>query len=208
MKLISRPFRNLASQWESSGLGYEVRRTAGAFAILMMIAFLLCQLLPDIQNRIVAFIEAIFQSADIMTETGEISAFALFTNNLQACLVSVFYGYIPFAYFTALSLGTNAMILGVMASYYVSNGYSMALYLASILPHGIFELPALVLGIACGLLLCRNVTERLMGKPDAQHFFPCASLITQTFLLLIIPLLAFAALTEAHLTPWVITLFS
>ena len=189
-------------------MGYEVRRTAGAFVILMMIGFLLCQFRPDIQDRIVAFIVDFFQSADITTETGSISAVALFANNFQACLVSVFYGLIPFAYFTAISLGVNAMILGVMASYYVTNGYSMALYLASILPHGIFELPALVLGIACGLLLCRNVTQRFTKKADDQHRSPCISCIFQTFLLLIVPLLAIAALVEAHLTPWVITLFS
>ena len=84
---------------------------------------------------------------------------ALFGNNVRASAVSILYGFIPFLYLTALALGTNALILGVFAAYYVNNGVSLLVYLAGILPHGIFELTALMLAFAGGFLLCRQITQ-------------------------------------------------
>lgn len=208
MNPISFHLRDLRDNWNSSGLGFEVRRTAGAFVILVLLGFLTCQLRPDIQEKITEFILSIFSAADIYTEDGGISAAGLFANNIRACFTSILYGLMPFLYFPALSLGINAMILGVMASYYVSHGYSIVLYLAALLPHGIFELPALVLGIACGLYLCRHVSAQLLNPREIPPFSLCLIRIAQVFLLLITPLLAFAALAEAYLTPWFITLVS
>lgn len=208
MKPLSHHFRDLRSNWAPSGMGHEVRRTGGAFVILILIGFTICQVRPDIQDKIMKWILSVFSSADVYTEEGNLSAAGLFVNNVRACFMSILYGMIPFIYFPALSLGINAMMLGVLASYYVSNGYSMALYLAGLLPHGIFELPALVLGIACGLFLCRQVSHQLLGREETPPFSVCVVRIAQVFLLLITPLLAFAALAESYLTPWVMALFS
>ena len=69
------------------------------------------------------------------------------------------------------------------------------------LPHGIFELPALILSCAMGLLLCRTGTERLRRGEGAAPFFPRVMDCLRAFALLAVPLLLIAALAEAYVTP-------
>ena len=205
MRFLFRRYRDLRKNWEPSGLGYEVWRTSVAFLILLFFGYLLCSLFPSVLDTVMDTIQTMFAAADVYTEEGDISALGLFSNNVTACIMTALYGLVPFLTLPAFSLGINAMLLGVVAAYYVSEGYSLSLYLAGILPHGIFELPALVLSIACGLLLCRRTSLRLRSKED-----PASSgigLVAQVFLLVILPLLALAALAEAYLTPWVMGLF-
>ena len=51
---------------------------------------------------------------------------------------------------------------------------SLGVYLVGILPHGIFELPALVLFCAAGLYLCSRVTARVRG--DKEGSVSCGTL--------------------------------
>jgi stage II sporulation protein M len=208
MKFLTHHIQNLRENWETSGLGWQVRRTAGAFVILVFIAFAACRLFPQVEDRIIDFILEVYAAADVYTEDGGLSAGALFLANLNACSLAVMYGLMPFAQYPALVLGMNAMILGVMASNYLTRGLSIVLYLAALIPHGIFEFPALVIGIGCGLFLCRSITDRVLGKKGLPPFSSCILRIAQAFLFLVTPLLALAAVAESYLTPWVITLFS
>lgn len=208
MRFLLHRYSDLRKHWKSSGLGYEVWRTSGAFLILVFLGYLICSLFPNVLDTVMDTIQTMFAAADIYTEEGEISAVGLFSNNVTACIMTALYGMIPFLMLPAFSLGVNAMLLGVLAAYYVSKGYSLALYLAGILPHGIFELPALVLSIACGLLLCRQNSLRLLAREGTQAPSGGLGQIAQVFLWLILPLLALAALTEAYLTPWVMGLFT
>ena len=208
MKFLTHHIRGLSENWESSGLGWQVRRSAGAFVILIAIAFSVCRLFPDIEFRVMEYILGVYAEADVYTDTGSLSAGALFLANMNACGLSVMYGLMPFAQYPALVLGMNSMIIGVMASRYLTLGLSLPLYLAALLPHGIFEFPALCLGIGCGLFLCRTVTDHVLGKKEALPFSACFLRIAQTSMLLIVPLLGLAAVAESYLTPWVISLFS
>ena len=84
----------------------------------------------------------------------------------------------------------------------------MLLYFAALLPHGIFELPALILAAALGLFLCRQMTRRCRHDETALPLPVCLTQIARVFLLLIAPLLAVAAVMEAYVTPLLIGLFS
>ena len=131
---------------------------------------------------------------------------ALFGNNVRASAVSILYGFIPFLYLTALALGTNALILGVFAAYYVNNGVSLLVYLAGILPHGIFELTALMLAFAGGFLLCRQITQYVRSNTKGM-MKPLMLNLLRVFILHILPLLAVAAVAEVYVTPHVRALF-
>ncbi|MFR6395338.1 MAG: stage II sporulation protein M [Oscillospiraceae bacterium] len=78
--------------------------------------------------------------------------------------LSLVYGLIPFLRLPALTLGTNGAILGLFAGYYMRQNISLLKYLLGILPHGIFELTALILSAAMGLYLCSTVTNALRKK--------------------------------------------
>lgn len=110
------------------------------------------------------------------------------------------YGLIPFVPLSALALGTNALLLGAFAALYQHHGIGLGVYFIGILPHGIFELPALILSCALGLLICRTGTEKLRKRSDVSFLHRVLD-CNRVFLSFVAPLLLVAALVEAYITP-------
>ena len=77
---------------------------------------------------------------------------------------------------------------------------SLLKYLLGILPHGIFELTALILSAAMGLYLCSTVTNALRKKQTGV-LRPALHRCCQILYLWILPLLFMAALVETYITP-------
>ncbi len=134
---------------------------------------------------------------------GTISAPLLFLNNLKACLIAMATGLIPFLFIPVLVLGVNAAVMGAVASMYRMAGMSVvSMYLFGILPHGIFELPAILLSISMGLYLCYCLVKRICeGRYNRGIVKEALSNMVRTLLTLIIPLLAIAAVIETYVTP-------
>ena len=129
----------------------------------------------------------------------------LFFNNITASLLSMLYGLIPFLPLSALALGTNALMLGAFAAIYQQQGIGLGVYVLGVLPHGIFELSALILSCALGLLICRTGTERILKKSDTPFFRRALDCI-RVFLTFSVPLLLVAALIETYVTPALLNL--
>jgi len=153
-----------------------------------------------------AFMEMVEEAGVIDTE-GNLSVFGLLMNNWQAMLTGAACGFVPFIFLPAVSLASNGFLIGVMAAWYRANGMSMALYLAGLLPHGIFELPALVLSIACGVRLCRNMCLVVTSSPRRIPMVELLSDLLRVLLLLVAPMTVAAAFLEAYVTPLVMGLF-
>ena len=141
----------------------DFRRSVFWCAVGLTAAFALglggAALRPELaETAIDAFTKQVAQ-AGVLDEEGGMFVFGLLMNNWRAMLLSAAYGFIPFLFLPVISLLVNGALLGIMASYYMTHGMSMLLFLAGILPHGVLELPALVLSIACGACLCRNMCQ-------------------------------------------------
>ena len=113
---------------------------------------------------------------------------------------AILWGLVPFAYLAAFPLGFNFFLIGALGVYYVRSGVGLGSYLVGILPHGVFELPALVLFCAAGLYLCSRVTARVRGDKEVR-ILRTLSEVSTLFLYVILPLLAAAALMETYVTP-------
>ena len=197
----------LKSAWQN-GLSGEVLRTAIAFPILVMLSFTLCTVFPALRDSLLSMVLSSMESMGIVNEDGSLSALALFSKNLRATVFIMVYGLVPFIQLPALALGVNTMALGVLASWYIAQGYSIVAFLAAVLPHGLAEFPALILAFGVGLYVCGQVTRRLFRRDEsALHIWDCLVLISRMLLLVLIPLLAVAAILEAYVTPLVAALF-
>lgn len=73
-------------------------------------AYIAGRIFPDIPTRIIDWFNESVENSGIVQEDGSFSAVALFLNNLQAMALSVLYGFIPFLFLPALSLGVNSII--------------------------------------------------------------------------------------------------
>ena len=121
---------------------------AAAFLAIALLAYLTGRFAPTLCDTVIGYFMDMIDSSAVMDDAGNFSAVGLFFNNLRAMVMTVLYGFIPFLFLPALSLGINAVILGVMAAYYSNEGISLLAFFAGILPHGVFELPALILSLA------------------------------------------------------------
>lgn len=182
------------------GFGHTLAMTAVAFGILVVLSYVFCLFKPDAVEWLVELFAQQIADRGIVDAEGNFSPLALLGNNLQATTIAMAYGFIPFLYLPALSLGINALVFGGFASFYVQRGLPLWYYAAGTLPHGIFELPALFLGMAGGLYLCRAIT-RYVRQNEKGIVGPLVKNLVRLLVMHVLPLLAAAAVVEAYVTP-------
>ena len=193
-------------QFYRETFGEALLMTVAAFLIICLLGFGVSLFNRSIPELVLNYFTQMVQDGNIITDDGIIHFGALLINNLRAAAISVLYGFIPFIYLTALAVGMNALILGVLAAYYVNSGTSLLIYFAGILPHGVFELSALLIAFALGLLLCRRITQ-YVRKNTKGMMKPLLCNIARSFVMHVLPLLVMAAVVETYITPAVLALF-
>ena len=199
---MKKQLRALGDFWREE-YGRWVGMTAVAFLVLVVLSYIAGRRFPEIPAAILTYFNEVVADSGIVRDDGSFSALALFGNNLRAMVLSTLYGFIPFLYLPALSMGVNAILLGMVAS---SVNGQWLLLAAGILPHGIFELPALCLSLAAGLCLCQNI-NRYIRKNEKDIMKPLLLNILRVTGLVVIPLLVVAAIIESYVTPAVMQLF-
>ncbi len=126
----------------------------------------------------------------------------IFANNTETSVI-LFIGGASFGLITALILSLNGFIIGIVVEY-VRQEQGLYVILAGVLPHGVFEIPALVLAGMFGLLLGEELWKELHGTGDA---ISAAQQNGKRFLVYVLPLLGIAAIIEGFITPEIIQLF-
>ncbi len=124
-------------------------------------------------------------------------AAAIFLNNaIKALLVII--GGIAIGLVPAVFLIANGAALGFVLSGSIQSRGVLAVLLA-ILPHGLLELPAILLAASMGLWLGRCATNYLLhvGETKLSHELQRA---LKFFAKIVLPLLFMAALVEAFIT--------
>lgn len=143
-----------------------------------------------LESIIMDLIEKLLQQTEGLSRA-ELIRF-IFWNNVQSSFVGMLFG-VFLSIFPALSVLSNEYVLGFVASR--ATGGNGLLVLWRLLPHGIFELPALFISLGLGLKLGTFVFEK--KKIETLKRYLLKSL--KTFFLLIIPLLIIAAVIEGIL---------
>lgn len=127
--------------------------------------------------------------------TGELGQFStfLFTNNVSVSLIAFALG-ITFGVGTAWLLFSNGILLGALGAVFVEAGQLKA-FATGILPHGVLELPAIIIGGAAGFVLAKGLI-RARPWPRRDELARAGK---EAFLLAAgcVPLLAVAAVLEA-----------
>ena len=199
---MKKQLRALGDFWREE-YGRWVGMTSIAFLVLVVLSYIAGRLFPEIPATVLTYFNEVVADSGIVRDDGSFSALALFGNNLRAMVLSTLYGFIPFLYLPALSMGVNAILLGMVAA---SVNGQWLLLAAGILPHGIFELPALCLSLAAGLCLCQNI-NRYIRKNEKGVMTPLLLNILRVTGLVVVPLLVIAAIMESYVTPAVMQLF-
>ena len=102
-----------------------------------------------------------------------------------------------------MALTVNGWLLGFI-SVMVSQEKSVGFVLAGLLPHGIFELPALILGEAAALSFGAVVILALFKKERRSLLLPSLKQNLK-YLMIALALLLPAAIIETYVTPLLLT---
>lgn len=193
-------------QWRGAGAFFCARvKKVFLFTILgMVLITALTMVLLNNNQQVLAElwqqVSAMFAEKEIV-EGGDISLLALFLNNVNAGAFSIGLGIIPFLFLPIYSLFVNGVVVGVMGAVMLVSGLGLLPFLAGILPHGIFEIPALALGISSGIRLCLTVIRLIFRKTYPGEFFVTLKSIVRLFFFWMVPLFAVAAVIETYITP-------
>ncbi|RQD69099.1 MAG: stage II sporulation protein M [Tindallia sp. MSAO_Bac2] len=130
----------------------------------------------------------------------------LFFNNLRASLMMLLGGIILIL--PLFGLIVNGGLVGAVSALILNEGTIglFGFYVVGILPHGIFEIPALILSGAIGL----KVSKEILLPPQNQtrkHRLKKNYQAALWSLPAIILLLAIAAIVEVFVTPWLMQIY-
>jgi stage II sporulation protein M len=141
----------------------------------------------SITNYIMNFIEELLEKTSGLS-LEQLMGF-IFFNNLKGSFFGMIFG-IFFGVFSVISLIANGYLLGFVSSITVAeNGFFV---LWRLIPHGVFELPALFISLGLGLRLGSFIFQE--KKIDFLKKNILNSL--RVFLFIIVPLLVIAAIIE------------
>ena len=131
-----------------------------------------------------------------------ISAPFLFMNNTRAVAIIFLAGLVSFSVLGILIYMLNiGLIGGVFAMLELLGLQPAPLFLAGVAPHGVFELPALMIGSAAALYFGAAIVTPQTGKSMGEVLLELLADWARIFIGLVVPLLVIAAVIEAYITP-------
>jgi len=158
----------------------------GIFVASFILAFIL-QPSEILLNYILEFMQELLEKTQGMSVT-ELTGF-IFLNNLKSSFFGMIFGVV-LGLFPVLALIANGYILGFVSSLSIAEEGIFSLW--RILPHGIFELPAIFISFGLGLKFGSFIFQE--KKSEAFRRFLLNSM--RVFLFIIIPLLIIAGIIE------------
>jgi uncharacterized membrane protein SpoIIM required for sporulation/ABC-type transport system involved in multi-copper enzyme maturation permease subunit len=153
-------------------------------------------------ERIQKIEEGIRSMPDLSNLQGSINAPFLFMNNTRAVAMIFLAGLVSFGVLGILLYMLNIGVIGGLFALFKLIGMNpLPMFLAGVVPHGIFEIPALMIGSAVALYMGASIVTPQTGKSMGEVILELLADWVKIFLGVVVPLLAIAALIEAYITP-------
>ncbi len=132
----------------------------------------------------------------------------IFWNNVRSLALASLLGLFSFGSLALILLLAPMGIVGFFAGEIASLGMNpLTFFIAFIVPHGLFELPAAVLATAFALRLGAAVIAPPAGVSVGENLLRAFADLVKIFIFVVLPLLLVAAWVEATITPQVVLWF-
>jgi stage II sporulation protein M len=133
---------------------------------------------------------------DVLAKTQGMSSLNLilfiFFNNMKVGFMGLLYGFL-LGIFPILSIFVNGYVVGYVSSYAISS--TGVISLLNLLPHGIFELPAIFISLGMGVKFGTFLFYKEKMKKFNEFFINSM----RVFVFVVLPLLVVAAIIEGIL---------
>ncbi len=161
----------------------------GLFFLFALIGFFVP--LPEaLGNQVLNYFKNLLAQTQGLSWSGLIVF--LFDNNSLAGFTGLFFGFL-FGLFPLFSTIANGFILGFVSSVSVSKEGILSLW--KLFPHGIFELPAILISFGLGLKFSTFILEKKKWEKFKEFLIKSISV----YIFIVLPLLVIAAIIEGTL---------
>jgi len=175
-------------------LRYFILFSLLVFSFGIFYGYYVAQMSPPDTQIILDQIKQIYEPVFEMAPLGQFF-FIIFNNGLALVLVLLL--GIAFGLFPFMSLLSNGTILGMVA-FFLKQAFSWPVFFLGTLPHGIIEIPVLILSGAIGLKIGKTVFQKVFKKEGEVKKELSAAL--EFFWKILLPLLVIAAAIEIFIT--------
>ena len=171
--------------------------SAGIFIVSFVIGYLISARNPDASENLLGLLKETFGSITSLEPFGRM--LEIFKNNVRnsfmALIFGLGFGIVPF-FFVAV----NGIVLGILVEFFIKK-QGVIFVIAAILPHGIIELPMVIMSVGIGFRLGHDTyfitrhqktTNELLNELKQGVIF---------YFKIIVPLLLLAAIIESYITP-------
>lgn len=176
-----------------------LREMSGLFFLAAFSGWYLALLSPQ---GAAAVVGAVFSQFSYLSELApfQLALFIFFNNSLKALAIMLL--GMGFALVPLVFVFLNGQFLGLVAGA-VGSERGYALVFLALLPHGLLEIPALLVAAGYGVFLGRALWLRIR---HGRALLPDLKKALLAFLWIVLPALAAAALIEAYLSPLLVQL--
>ncbi len=177
---------------------HKIRYFILAIAALMAFSFAIgsafALTMPDQAQQIMNLIAGQFDGFEDKDSFGLMVS--LFLHNALICALMAILG-IALGFITLLLVFDNGLMIGLIGTM-AAGRIGLPIALAAILPHGIIEIPAMMLSSAIGLYLGYCILVRLFGRRIGltKEILESAKM----FVAMVLPMLLVAAFVESYVT--------
>jgi uncharacterized membrane protein SpoIIM required for sporulation/ABC-type transport system involved in multi-copper enzyme maturation permease subunit len=204
------PAANLL-EWYRLGIGGTLRRlrlslwvTIGVFVVALL-AGVIIGTRPEWQLNLPRDIPLGEVGQDIGAYTGALlgdqPVLAIAWQNGRILIGAALLGMFTFGTAALILTPATYIILGYLLVQVTASGYSPLVVLGALFPHGLIEIPVIVLATAVALRLGAVFTRPPQGNTVGQAWTVAAADLIKLWIGVIIPGLILAALLEAFITP-------
>jgi uncharacterized membrane protein SpoIIM required for sporulation/ABC-type transport system involved in multi-copper enzyme maturation permease subunit len=131
----------------------------------------------------------------------------IFWHNLRVLLLGLVLGLVSFSILGMLPLFASMGVVGYLMALLMGNGLPVWNYAMFVIPHGILEIPAVILATAAVLQSGAVLAAPTPGKSIGQIWLESLADWCKVMVGVVIPLLLIAAMIEAWLTPRIAVMF-
>jgi uncharacterized membrane protein SpoIIM required for sporulation len=198
-------------EWYGRAVGASLKRIRVPVALVLAIGILGTWIAYDMTtNRLaaaspqeIAELSSQLKESPEALELGKNFSFPfLFLNNTRVVVFVFLAGLVSFSVLGMLIYLINVGVIGgIFAVYHFLTPSAYLIFAAGVLPHGVFELPAFLLGSAAALYIGAGLvtpqTEKSLGESAIELIADWAKI----FVGVVVPLMALAALIETYISP-------
>lgn len=172
--------------------------TAGSFIASLIMGAILAVLDPEATRSL---LRAYAEQIERLGGLESITAGAILGNNLRIILLNPILAMLTLGLYPLLVVALPGVLLGMLAvQIEAAIPLKVLVGLLLILPHGVFEIPAILIGSALSLRLPLSLVRPVPSLSAGESAAWSAINVCKGYVFLVIPLIVIAAWTEVHVT--------